>query len=204
MIKLTANGPGVAPQSLLEAKLGRHDLSEGEPGGKWATDALRILIAAVVLLDFCGPVCASPPESILIPLLPLTSRELSDQSRGTGSSGMSGLELKIWNDPSFKRRFAESYIAETEVEPCVTTSEREQMLKVLSLISDDKMDQAVRLLGKRRGEAASAVFDFTLANIHFQREQFDQAVEAYRVSVDKYPKFLRAWRNLGLIHIRQN
>jgi tetratricopeptide (TPR) repeat protein len=113
-------------------------------------------------------------------------------------------ELAIWNDPAFRQRFVESYVAATEIEPRVTESERKDMLEVLELISSDDMDGAAVLLQKLRGEAASAVFDFTLANIHFQREQYDQAIEAYGTAVGKYPNFQRAWRNLGLIHVRRN
>ncbi len=113
-------------------------------------------------------------------------------------------QLKIWNDPVFQRQFIDSYMAETEIEPRVTTSERDQMQKVLDLISSDKMDQAVELLKKSQTKATSAVFDFTLANIYFQQEKLEQASEYYLAAVEKYPKFRRAWRNLGLIYIRQN
>jgi tetratricopeptide (TPR) repeat protein len=112
-------------------------------------------------------------------------------------------ELKIWNDPAFKKQFAESYIAETEIEPRVTVVERDDMEKILSLISSDQMDEAVRQLEGKRGKAASAVFDFTLANICFQQEKLPEAAAAYEAAVEKYPKFRRAHRNLGLIYVRQ-
>ncbi|RJP27595.1 MAG: hypothetical protein C4527_13490 [Candidatus Omnitrophota bacterium] len=112
-------------------------------------------------------------------------------------------ELKIWNDPAFRKQFTESYLAETEIEPRVTVSEREQMQKVFDLISADKLDEAVKMLEKSRNDAASAVFDFTLANICFQREELDRAASIYQIAIDKYPKFRRAWKNLGLIFVRQ-
>jgi len=114
------------------------------------------------------------------------------------------LELEIWNDPLFRKQFAGSYMAETEIEPRVTVAEREQMLKVLDLISSDKMDEAAKWLEKSRNEAASAVFDFTVANIYFQKDQLEPAAAAYQVAVEKYPKFRRAWKNLALIHIRHS
>ncbi len=119
-------------------------------------------------------------------------------------SKLAPAELMIWNDPAFQKQFAESYIAETEIEPRVTSDERERMLKVLELVSSDKMDEASVMLKKNRNDAASAVFDFTLANIYFQQEKFDEAADIYQTAVGKYPKFRRAWRNLGLIYIRQN
>lgn len=120
-------------------------------------------------------------------------------------AGLRKDELNIWNDPAFQKRFAESYLAETEIEPRVTADERAQMQKVLELIAADKLDDAVKALEKERDRnaAASAVFDFTVANIYFQQEKFDQAAAAYRAAVEKYPKFRRAWKNKGLIHIRQ-
>jgi tetratricopeptide (TPR) repeat protein len=117
---------------------------------------------------------------------------------------LSKTELELWNNPAFKKQFTESYIAETEIEPTVTQDEREKMLKVLELISSDKMDEAARSLEKNTKEASSAVFDFTLANINFQQEQFEQASSAYERAVAKYPKFRRAWKNLGLIHVRNS
>jgi tetratricopeptide (TPR) repeat protein len=114
---------------------------------------------------------------------------------------LSKTELELWNSPAFKKQFTESYLAETEIEPTVTQDERETMLKVLDLISSDKMDEAARLLQKNTKEASSAVFDFTMANIYFQQEQFEQASTAYEHAVAKYPKFRRAWKNLGLIHV---
>jgi tetratricopeptide (TPR) repeat protein len=112
-------------------------------------------------------------------------------------------ELALWRDPGFKRWFAESYLAQTEVEPRVTTDERERMLEVLEQISADRADKALALLEKHGGPGASAVFDFTQANIHFQADRLEPAATGYQNAVEKHPKFLRAWRNLGLIRVRQ-
>lgn len=120
----------------------------------------------------------------------------------SADSPLSAAELELWNSPAFKKQFAESYIAETDIEPRVTVVEREQMEKILALIGADQMDDAARQLQRQRGEAASAVFDFTLANIFFQQEKLEEAAEIYETAVEKYPKFRRAYRNLGLIYVR--
>lgn len=124
-------------------------------------------------------------------------------------------ELEIWNDPKFKQRFIDSYIAETDIEPGVTIDEREQLMEIFELISSynpdeepdtaGNLDKAAGMLQKEidRNEALSGVFDFTLANIYFQQEKLDEAAAKYEIAVDKYPKYRRAWRNLGLIYIRQ-
>ncbi len=126
------------------------------------------------------------------------------EERQVCASGLSQSELKIWNDSSFQKRFAESYMAETEIEPRVTIEERDRMQKVLEFMSSGEMDKAAGLLEKSRGEKANALYDFMLANILFQQEKIDQAAGIYQIAVEKYPKFRRAWRNLGLIYVRMN
>ncbi len=116
---------------------------------------------------------------------------------------MSELQLKIWNSKQFQTQFTKSYIAETEIEPRVTVTELEDMKEIMEMLSADEMDNAVKRLQKIRGEAASAVIDFTLANIYFQQENYNEALELYQVAVEKYPKFRRAWKNMAMIHVRQ-
>ena len=110
--------------------------------------------------------------------------------------------LDLLRSSTFQRQFAQSYIAETELEPTVTQPEREDLQEVLNAISSDDLDTAIALLTERGGDAASATFDFMLGNIHFQREDNEIAIAAYGVAVTKYPKFLRAWKNKGICHIR--
>jgi tetratricopeptide (TPR) repeat protein len=117
--------------------------------------------------------------------------------------GLSRDELAIWNDPAFRKAFTQSYVAETDIEPRVTPDELQAMEQILGYISSDRADKALKLLQKNTGPASSAVFDFTLANIHFQADELDEAAAAYETAVAKHPKFRRAWRNLGLIHVRQ-
>jgi len=119
------------------------------------------------------------------------------------ASRLSVEELAIWNDPAFQRRFVESYIAETEVEPTVTLLERERLQKILDLIADDRVDKAVKQLKDELEDGgASAVFDFTLANIYFQRERLEEAIRSLEAATSKYSKFRRAWQNLGVSYFR--
>lgn len=149
----------------------------------------KIFIVLVMVLVICGgSYCAQEPVM---------------EAEGKAYQ-MSARELAIWNDPEFQRQFIESYIAETDIEPRVTIDERDKMEEILELISSDQMDEAARALSKERGDAVSAVYDFTLANIYFQQDKLDQAAAAYRVAVEKFPKFRRAWKNLSLIYVRLN
>lgn len=118
------------------------------------------------------------------------------------AGNLSKTELEYWNSPGFQKRFADSYLAETDVEPKLREEEYKKMLKIRDLIDSDKMDDAVKMLEKEINNDSSAVFDFTLANIYFQQEKLEKAAGYYEKAKNKFPKFRRAWKNLGLVYIR--
>ena len=148
--------------------------------------------AAAATSDDVAAVDASAAPSEPLPTL-------APQGPAAGSS-----ELQLWNDPDFRRQFAESYMAETEIEPRVTQGERDSMQQVLEQIAAGRMDEAADTVAGLCSDSATAVFDFTLGNIRFQQEQLPAAASAYQAAVKKYPKFRRAWKNLGLIAVRQS
>jgi tetratricopeptide (TPR) repeat protein len=110
----------------------------------------------------------------------------------------------LWLDPVFQRQFMGSYGVRAEIEPRVTVVEKEQMEKILVLLgADEGLDKARVLLEKTVVQpAASAVFDFTLANVLLQQEKYDAAAESYLKAIEKFPSFQRAYKNLGLVRIR--
>jgi predicted Zn-dependent protease len=111
----------------------------------------------------------------------------------------------FWKDPSFQKAFMGSYGVRSEIEPRVTVVEKEAMEKVMKLMAeDDGLPKAVALLEKNCKPSASAVFDFTLANIHFQEDRLTNAAACYAAAIQKFPDFQRAHKNLGLIHVRLN
>lgn len=109
--------------------------------------------------------------------------------------------LSLWEDPDFQRSFLGSYGFQAEIEPRVTTVEREIMEKILPLM--DVPDKAIRALRKETKPASSAVFDFTLGNLHFQQEKLTEAAAHYRTAIEKFPSFRRAHKNLGILAVRQ-
>jgi tetratricopeptide (TPR) repeat protein len=67
----------------------------------------------------------------------------------------------------------------------------------------DNLPKAEALLNKQMKPDCSAILDFTLAGIQFQQDRIVEALGNYKRAVDKFPSFRRAWRNLGLIHVRR-
>jgi tetratricopeptide (TPR) repeat protein len=109
--------------------------------------------------------------------------------------------LEIWSDPRFQKEFLGSYGVRSEVEPRVTEVEREGMQKILPLLSTD-LNAAAAELEKVITPESSAIFDFTLANIYFQQDKLAEAAQCYRDALNKFPSYLRAHKNLGLVEVR--
>ncbi|MEZ6194614.1 MAG: tetratricopeptide repeat protein [Planctomycetota bacterium] len=169
--------------------------------------SMRNLLAATLLLALGA--CAATdgmeesPAPAAAPMGPVTIADNPGDpgvARAEGRTGSSSEDLSILRDPKFRRRFIESYAAETDVEPNLTAEEGKTMIKVLDLITADRLDEAAFLITEQQTPASSAVFDFTMANIYFQKESFDRAAESYRTAVEKFPKFRRAWAALSQIH----
>ena len=115
----------------------------------------------------------------------------------------------VFRDPAFQQRFAESYAAVTEVEPKVTAKERDVLAQVSELLATPaeqggpQAERAMDLLRSRVTPTASAVFDFTLGQLLFQRDQLPEAVVAYEAATKKAPRFLRAFRGLGFVQMKR-
>ncbi len=123
-------------------------------------------------------------------LLPLTGGAMEQE------------QAAMWQDPVFQKQFLGTYGVQAEIEPRVTTVEREQMEKLLKVIATDLTAAREQLIKLAKPEA-SAVFDFTLGNVYFQQDQLDLAAAAYRQAVAKFPSFQRAHKNLAIISVRQ-
>ncbi|MEZ5978084.1 MAG: tetratricopeptide repeat protein [Planctomycetota bacterium] len=113
-------------------------------------------------------------------------------------------ESTLWTDPAFRRRLVESYVAVSEVEPPLFGSETEKWGQLVELLYTQRMEEAEKFANKQRGPAASAAFDFVVGNLHFQRDELDEAEADFLVAIEKYPNFRRAWSGLAQIYARRN
>lgn len=135
---------------------------------------------------------SSLAQEILKPEMSPRPRDLTDTERA------------VMQSSDFLRRLAESYVADRDIEPKVDPSEREGLTQAMQLIATEKLDEALEALKALAKPESSAVFDFTIGNIHYQRERIEEAGAAYEVAVAKWPKFRRAYANLGQIRYRSS
>jgi tetratricopeptide (TPR) repeat protein len=108
---------------------------------------------------------------------------------------------KIWNDPVFQKQFVAGYGINSEVEPRLTPEEVAILEKIRPLMAEE-LSRAEATLIKQLKPDCSATLDFTLGSIQFQQEKMTDALSNYQKAVAKFPGFRRAWRNLGLIYVR--
>lgn len=112
-------------------------------------------------------------------------------------------DLSIWDEELFQKQFLASYGANAEIEPRVSAVEHEQMQKVMDIMSDgDDMEKAINQLRKYTKDSSSAIFDFTIGNLYFQQDNLEEALAWYDKAIEKFPSFRRAYKNAGLIHVR--
>lgn len=107
---------------------------------------------------------------------------------------------QIWQEPSFQRALAESWLRGSEVEPQLTQREAQFRLEVLELINKNQLEAAESRLKDLQGD--NAVFDYMLGNLYFGQQKFPEAVLEYSKAVSQMSNFRRAWQNLAFAQIR--
>jgi len=92
-----------------------------------------------------------------------------------------------------------------EREPEMTAEEFALYEKVESLLVTNPQ-LAVTMLETMMAdpEAPSPAFEFILGNAYYSAGQLDHAEQRYRSTVKRFPTFLRAWDNLGLLYYTGN
>ncbi|HWA27664.1 MAG TPA: tetratricopeptide repeat protein [Lacunisphaera sp.] len=125
----------------------------------------------------------------------LMRQQLSDQSERTSSKKQKGPEL----DP--KRIINESNNFLKEREPEMTAEEYAIYERVLTMLGT-KPEFALKLLEAMmtEKEKPSPAFEFILGNAYYATGANDKAETSYKSAVERYPTFLRAWNNLGILY----
>lgn len=119
-----------------------------------------------------------------------------------GLAGVLPLQDNRWDNPAFVAAFTGTYGFDTERNPGISAEEKKLFETITPLIGS-RPDEAVTLLTAAITPASSGALDYTLANIHFQAGRAPEAIAAYRAALKKFPNFVRAHRNLGMLFVQQ-
>lgn len=121
---------------------------------------------------------------------------ISPGSLHAASDGVYPLTENSWSNPDFKKRFLGSYGVNTEINPKVTSEEAEVLKGVADLMESDP-NQAIEMLKAALTPETSAAFEYTIGSLYLQSGDRESAMEMYRLAIEKFPGFFRAYQNLG-------
>ena len=102
-------------------------------------------------------------------------------------------------DPKRVINLSNSFLKERE--PEMTAEDFALYERVVAVMATNS-EIAVKLLEGMMQEKAppSPVFEFILGNAYYNAGQIDQAEARYRSAVRRFPTFIRAWNNLGVLY----
>ena len=144
----------------------------------------------------------SPATILLAMLAPLLAPAEARTADAGDATTFQKAELeRIWSDPTFQRQFVGAYGINAELEPRVTKEEVAILEKVRPLMADN-LPAAEAELRKSMKPDCSAILDYTLGGVLFQQDKLVDALVSFRNAVQKFPSFRRAYRNVGLISVR--
>ena len=128
---------------------------------------------------------------------PLDDTTLTLMQMKRAATGTVGSALKL--DP--KRIINESNSFLKEREPDMTAEEAALYEKVVMMLASQP-DFAIKLLEAMltEKEQPSPAFEYILGNAYYAAGQVDKAETRYRSAVTRYPSFVRAWDNLGVLY----
>ncbi|MCD8535671.1 MAG: tetratricopeptide repeat protein [Verrucomicrobia bacterium] len=112
------------------------------------------------------------------------------------------LSENTWRNPEFVARFLGSYGVNTGVNPAITAEDK-LLFETLVPLMQSNVPMAIQQLRASITPMTSAAFEYTLGNLYFQGRNLNEAVSAYEAAIRKFPNFLRAYKNMGLILVQQ-
>jgi tetratricopeptide (TPR) repeat protein len=107
----------------------------------------------------------------------------------------------IWNDADFGRRF---FGYEASVEPKLSAEEQAhyRSLDERRLFTEDPARAADELEAKMT-PSSSALLEYSAGSLRLGEGDVAGAIKLYGVAVDKFPRFMRAHRSLGMVLARE-
>ena len=88
----------------------------------------------------------------------------------------------------------------SEVEPRISKSESFILREVIAK-SENNLEEAIVYLEEKIENDSSAALDFALGTMYYQSNRMSRSAQAYGRAIEKFPSFLRAHKNLGLVNV---
>ncbi len=117
-----------------------------------------------------------------------------------GNAPSYSLTQEFWNNPTFVSSFMGDYGFRTEIEPKISKSESFVLREVIAK-SENQLEEAIIYLEEKTDEDSSAALDFALGTMYYQSNRLSRSSQSYANAIKKFPSFLRAHKNLGLVQV---
>ena len=114
------------------------------------------------------------------------------------------LSKAYWKDDAFLKSFNGSYRINARIEPAVSTAERGLLVSIQPLMASGKRKEALKKLTSSSLIKTSAAVAFNAGNIQFELGELESAINYYERSLNIFPTFRRAHRNLGFAYARSD
>lgn len=118
----------------------------------------------------------------------------------SGASEPLAVRASYWGNDTFLKSFNGSYRIQAALEPYMEEKERKLLMSVQTLMANGKREVALQKLDIS-GVKTAAIY-FNRGNINFELGRDEEAKKNYEAAIRKFPTFLRAHRNLGLLYAR--
>ncbi|MEZ5304074.1 MAG: tetratricopeptide repeat protein [Verrucomicrobiales bacterium] len=112
------------------------------------------------------------------------------------------IDESFYKDPRFVQEFLGEFGARAEVEPTVSPEEMDVFRSVLDLMQTDEEAAKAQIKGILGPNSSAALF-VVYGNLLFKQDKLEEARTAYEIAIKKHPKFLRAHKMLGFIHLKE-
>lgn len=109
-----------------------------------------------------------------------------------------------FKDPVFVKSFLGGYGVKADVEPKFDQSKTNEVsfYRELSNVMGQDVDKAAYMISTNLTADSNPIFDYTLGTILLQNGDNTNAISHLEKAIEKFPTFLRAWKNLGMANVR--
>ncbi len=109
-----------------------------------------------------------------------------------------------FKDPVFVKSFLGGYGVKADVEPKFDQSKTNEVnfYRELSGVMGQDLGKAAYMISTNLTEESNPIFDYTLGTIMLQNGETTNAIPHLEKAIEKFPSFLRAWKNLGMAQVR--
>lgn len=109
----------------------------------------------------------------------------------------------FWSSPEFQKRFIASYGVNSAIEPRFENPDEQIFFSQLGEVIREDPQKAIKQLASKISSTSSAILSYTLGSLHFQEGNHEEAIKNFNVALSKFPDFLRAHKNLGIVLVRE-